>query len=237
MGFSFPRSAKGIGSAARNRLSAMVFRVAYPLPSCTGMKTLQKILPVLAFVMILGPPARRILRPEEPAPVATAVRVSVTPPPPEAPPATASDWFDAIRANCTPAHAQLAVDLSRPPEGTVSTGYQAACFAIAADVPKARALILGLPEGDRLQAASVVFNVAQAMVERGQEMGAGPLMELVLEFWPNHYVALFEAGVTRYAEGDYTHARIYLQRFLDVYVQNDQRTQRALRMIDDMTER
>jgi len=45
---------------------------------------------------------------------------------------------------------------------------------------KARALIVGLPEGDRLEAASVVFNVAQAMVERGQEMPAGPLMELVL---------------------------------------------------------
>jgi len=43
--------------------------------------------------------------------------------------------------------------------------------------------------------------------------------------------------VTRYAEGDYTHARIYLQRFLDVYVQDDQRTQRAMRMIDEMTER
>jgi hypothetical protein len=200
------------------------------------MKTLQKILPVLAFVMILGPPARRMLRPEEPVWV-TAVRRSVSPAPLEEPPATPSDWFDAIRAKCTPAMVRLAVDLSRPPEGTISTGYEAACFAIAADMSKARALILGLPEGTRLEAASVVFNVAQAMVERGQEMAAGPLMELVVEFWPNHYVALFEAGVTRYAEGDYTHARIYLQRFLDVYVQDDQRTHRAMRMIDEMTER
>jgi hypothetical protein len=205
--------------------------------SCTGMKTLQKILPVLAFVMILGPPARRILSPEEPA-AEVAVRTVERPAhQPEVIPATPSGWFEAIRAECTPAKVQLAVDLRRPPDGTVSTGYEAACFAIAADLAKARALILGLPEGDRLEAASVVFNVAQAMVERGQEMPAGPLMELVLEFWPNHYVALFEAGVTRYAEGDYTHARIYLQRFLDVYVQDDQRTQRAMRMIDEMTER
>ncbi len=200
------------------------------------MKTLQKILPVLAFVMIVGPPARRMLRSEEPVPAA-AVRPSLPSAPPEAPPATPSAWFDAIRAQCTPARAQLAVDLSRPPAGTVSTGYEAACFAIAADRSKARALILGLPEATRLEAASVVFNVAQAMVERGQEMAAGPLMELVLEFWPNHYVALYEAGVTRYSGGDYTYARIYLQRFLDVYVQDDQRTQRAMRMIDEMTER
>jgi hypothetical protein len=207
------------------------------LAPCTGMKTLQKILPVLAFVMILGPPARRMLRPEEPAPV-VAARPQVDPDlDAVTQPSTPTGWFDAIRAKCTPANVQLAVDLSRPPDGTVSTGYEAACFAIAADTPKARALILGLPEGDRLEAASVVFNVAQAMVEHGQEMAAGPLMELVLEFWPNHYVALFEAGVTRYSEGDYTHARIYLQRFLDVYVQDDQRTQRAMRMIDEMTER
>lgn len=201
------------------------------------MKTLQKILPVLAFVMILGPPARRILRPEEPAPVLAVRPVDVDPTPATAVPATPSGWFEAIRTQCTPAKVQLAVDLSPPPDGTVSIGYEAACFAIAADMAKARALILGLPEGERLEAASVVFNVAQAMVEQGQEMPAGPLMELVLEFWPNHYVALFEAGVTRYAEGDYTHARIYLQRFLDVYVQDDQRSQRAMRMIDEMTER
>lgn len=202
------------------------------------MKTLQKILPVLAFVMILGPPARRVLSTDETtvAQVAT-VRSPDAPVPPQAPPATPADWFASIHTKCTPANVQLAVDLSRPPEGTIATGYEAACFAIAADRSKARALILGLPEGTRLEAASVVFNVAQAMVERGQEMAAGPLMELVLEFWPNHYVALFEAGVTRYTEGDYTHARIYLQRFLDVYVQDDQRSQRAMRMIDEMTER
>jgi hypothetical protein len=207
------------------------------LAPCTGMKTLQKILPVLAFVMILGPPARRVLRPVEPAPVVAVRPQDELTQQLEERPSTPSAWFESIRTRCTPAHVQLAVDLSRPPDGTVSTGYEAACFAIAADMPKARALILGLPESDRLEAASVVFNVAQAMVEHGQEMPAGPLMELVLEFWPNHYVALFEAGVTRYSEGDYTHARIYLQRFLDVYVQDDQRTQRAMRMIDEMTER
>jgi hypothetical protein len=202
------------------------------------MKTLQKSLPVLAFVMILGPPARRMLRTEEPPPPVTDVRPTDAPAPSsELPAATPSEWFTAIRAKCTPANVQLAVDLQRPPQGTLATGYEAACFAIAADLAKARALILGLPEGDRLEAASVVFNVAQRMVERGQAMPAGPLMELVLEFWPNHYVALFEAGVTRYSEGDYTHARIFLRRFLDVYVQQDQRTQRALRMIDEMTER
>jgi len=203
------------------------------------MKKLEKILPFLAFVLILGPHIGQVLPPEEPPAPTVAVAPPPEPPepPPPPPPATPSEWYRRIEPRCTPSGVQLVVDLNRPPAGTLRAGYEAACFAVAMDVPKARALILGLPEQDRLQAISVVFNVAQGMVDRGREIPAGPLMELVLEFWPNHYVALFEAGATRFAVGDYTHARAYLERFLEVYAPDDQRTQRAERMMAQMTER
>jgi len=203
------------------------------------MKKLEKILPFLAFVLILGPHVRQVLPPEEPpAPAVTvAPRAEPPEPPPPAPPATPAEWYRRIEPSCTPSGVRLAVDLNRPPTGILGTGYEAACFAVAMDMPKARALILGLPEQDRLQAVSVLFNVAQGMVDRGEEMPASPLMELVLEFWPNHYVALFEAGATRFAIGDYMHARAYLERFLEIYVPDDQRTQRAQRMMAQMTEK
>jgi hypothetical protein len=205
------------------------------------MKKLEKILPFLAFVLILGPHVRQVLPPEEPPAPTVVVAPSPEPPAPTppspTPPATPAEWYRRIEPSCTPSDVRLAVDLNRPPTGTVGAGYEAACFAVAMDMAKARALILGLPEQDRLQAVSVIFNVAQAMVDRGEEMPAGPLMELVLEFWPNHYVALFEAGATRFAVGDYTHARAYLERFLEVYAPDDQRTQRAQRMMAQITER
>lgn len=201
------------------------------------MKMLEKILPFLAFVLILGPHVRQVLRPEQPPAPVTAAAPRPAPSKPPPPPATPAEWYRRIEPSCTPSDVRLAVDLNRPPAGTSGTGYEAACFAVAMDMPKARALILGLPEQDRLQAVSVLFNVAQDMVDRGQEMPAGPLMELVLEFWPNHYVALFEAGATRFAIGDYPHARTYLQRFLEVYAPDDQRTQRAQRMMEEMTEK
>lgn len=187
------------------------------------------------LVIGMGPKVHGMLqRKEKPVVMAVAERPNPVLP---RPPATPREWYDRIRPDCTPANVRLSVDLHRPPEGTEGVGYEAACFAVASDVPKARALILGLPENDRLQAASVVFDVAQAMVGQGQETAAGPLMELVVEFWPNHYVALYEAGVTRYAEGDYTHARIYLNRFLAVYAQRDDRSDRARRMVQEMAEK
>lgn len=198
------------------------------------MLKLKQLYPVLLLVLILGPAVWELRdRPEAPVIVAVARRPE---PVLVAPPATPGAWFELMRPRCTPASVQLSVDLQPPPEGTHGTGYEAACFALASDIAKARALVLGLPEENRLEAVSVVFNVAQAMVEGGQETAAGPLMELVVEFWPRHYVALYQAGVTRYAAGDYTHARLYLARFLEVYIQSDHRTARARRMIDEMAE-
>jgi hypothetical protein len=198
------------------------------------MNMRKQALPSLILVLIVGPHVHDVMKHDE-KPVAVIARRPdpVLPKPPRTP----EEWYQRIRPDCTPANVQLSIDLHRPPSGTDGTGYEAACFAVASDVPMARALILGLPEEDRLQAASVVFNVAKTMVEQGRETAAGPLMELVIEFWPNHYVALYEAGVTRYADGDYTHARIYLNRFLSVYVQKDQRADRARRMIQEMAEK
>jgi hypothetical protein len=62
-------------------------------------------------------------------------------------------------------------------------------------------------------------------------------MELVLEFWPDHYKALYGAGAARYAAGDQTGAETYLARFLEVYEGADDLSSNAMRMISHMAER
>ena len=40
-------------------------------------------------------------------------------------------------------------------------------------------------------------------------------MELVVEFWPNHYMALYHAGAAAYERGEYERAEEYLLAFLE----------------------
>jgi hypothetical protein len=194
----------------------------------------KQILPVIALVLILGPAASRVLlKPEPPPPVAT-----VRPPEPElpAPPASAQDWFAQIKPRCTPADVRLATDLRPPPDGVEGTGYKAACFALARQVPTARAFLLGLPRDEQVVGASVVYDVAQQLASENRHDIAGPLMELVLEFWPDHYLALFEAGKARYVSGDLHAAQGLLGRFLEVYVGDDSLVANARRMMGGTAE-
>jgi outer membrane protein assembly factor BamD (BamD/ComL family) len=62
-------------------------------------------------------------------------------------------------------------------------------------------------------------------------VAAGPVMELVVEFWPNHYMALYHAGAARYERGDYAAAQSYLTRFLENYTAGDGWTEMARGML------
>lgn len=195
----------------------------------------RQFLPLLALALILGPATVKLLHREEaPAPVV----VEHAPAPPPAPaPSTPREWYAFIQSRCTPADVRLATDLHPPPEGTEGTGYKAACLAVARQIPSARALLLSLPEDERLQGASVVYDVAQQLAQEEQHGVAGPLMELVLEFWPDHYLALYEAGRARYVTGDMEGATEFLAHFLDVYVGEDDLTANARQMMARHAER
>ena len=52
-------------------------------------------------------------------------------------------------------------------------------------------------------------------------------MELVVEFWPNHYMALYHAGVSRYQLGEHEAARQHLTDFLRYYDEDDGWTSNA----------
>ena len=77
-------------------------------------------------------------------------------------------------------------------------GYGAACYALAGRIDHARSLITALPAGERGQASAIVFDIGHPVADAGDDRSAGPIMELVLEFWPENYMALYHAGMSEY---------------------------------------
>ena len=63
----------------------------------------------------------------------------------------------------------------------------------------------------------LVWSPAPEGAEGTMREAAGPLMELVVEFWPNHYMALYHAGTARFEAGDAPRAKDYLECFLQEY--------------------
>jgi thioredoxin-like negative regulator of GroEL len=136
-------------------------------------------------------------------------------------------WWSRIRANCNPVEVELAQRMRPAPAALDGQAYSAACWALAGRVDSARAVIDRLPAPDRYQAAGVVFNVAHPIAEAGDDRSAGPIMELVVQYWPNHYMALYHAGMAEYATGQRALARKNLAAFLTYYHEDDGWTQRA----------
>lgn len=136
-------------------------------------------------------------------------------------PLDATAWFSLVRASCN--SVEVDTRMQRQPAPTTPEGamYEAACYALAGRMERARELIEGLAEGQRYQAAGVVFEVGHPAADAGDEIAAGPLMELVVEYWPNHYMALYHAGAARFERGHFGPARIYLERFLVEYATED----------------
>lgn len=195
----------------------------------------KEILPLAVLALIVGPATVTLLRKPKPEPAPEPVLLAAPQVVPRA--ATAPEWFAQVRPRCTPADVRLATDLNPPPSGAEGLGYKAACFGLARQIPSARSLLLSLPEAERVRGATVVYDVAQQLAAEGRHDVAGPLMELVLEFWPDHHLALYEAGNARYLSGDVLGAQDFLARFLTVYPTQDDLTANARRMMERMAER
>jgi len=140
-------------------------------------------------------------------------------------------WFRSVRPSCNSLEAARTLRDSPAPEGVQGTGYAAACLALAGDIEGARERIERLAPGERWKAAGVVFETGHPAADAGDEIAAGPLMELVVEFWPNHYMALHHAGSAAYGRGESELAETYLTAFLDEYPHEDGWTERARTML------
>ena len=101
------------------------------------------------------------------------------------------------------------------------------CLSIAGRIDDARAHLTRMSGAERQQAINAVFTIAHPIADAGDDRSAGPIMELVVEFWPENYMAVFHAGMAAYALGDDARAKAQLDRFLGMYQSNDVWRQRA----------
>ena len=143
----------------------------------------------------------------------------------------ADAWFAAVRPYCNAVEVETRLSWNPPPETERGTMNAAACYALSGRIDLARGMIESLPEARRYEAAGAVFSAGHPVADAGDELAAGPLMELVVEYWPNHYMALYHAGTAAYERGDHESAHRYLTRFLEEYAMEDGWRSNALRMI------
>ena len=130
-------------------------------------------------------------------------------------------WFQNVKAQCNALEVELMMQRSPAPDGYEGSGYAAACFALASKIARAQERIDALQGDDRYRAAGIVFDVGHPVADAGDDESAGPIMELVLRYWPNHYMALYHAGIAEFRTGKRDLARKNLEEFLRQYTQND----------------
>ena len=140
---------------------------------------------------------------------------------------SAGEWFSSIKPYCNSVEVELAQRQHPAPSTLEGRGLSAACYALGGKVDLARGVIDRLAAADRYQAAGIVFNVAHPVADAGDDRSAGPIMELVVDYWPNHYMALYHAGMSEYALAQPALARKHLKAFLSYYHENDGWTRNA----------
>jgi hypothetical protein len=133
----------------------------------------------------------------------------------------AEEWFRRVRPYCNAVEVRVLQKQNAPPATIAGAGYHAACFALAGQIDEARRIIDGLAPNERYRAAGIVFDVGHPVADAGDDRSAAPIMELVIDYWPNHYMALYHAGMAEYMLGQRALARKNLTEFLRQYHEND----------------
>jgi hypothetical protein len=95
------------------------------------------------------------------------------------------------------------------------------CLAVAGKIDRARAMLRAMSGTAQMEAIAHVFAVAHPIADRGDDASAGPMMWLVIEFWPQNYMAVFHAGMSDFALGRDDTARKQLEHFLAMYSPHD----------------
>ena len=165
------------------------------------------------------------------------VEVPVDPPPTRpAGHTSGAQWFTSTKQYCNPVEVDVRVRYSPPPATSDGAGYAAACFALAGKIDRARTIIEGIAPAERAAAAGVLFEVAHPVADAGDDRASGPMMELVLEYWPNNYMALYHAGMSEYSLGQSSLAEQHLRAFLVAYTAQDGFTTNARQALQSIAQ-
>jgi hypothetical protein len=189
------------------------------------------------FIALSGSAVVRALRAPPPGDYAVGP-VPVAPAQPPAPTgSSAEQWFASIKQYCNPVEVDVRTRYEPAPSTPEGQGYAAACFALAGKIAHARTIMMGIDAGNRSTAANIVFNVAHPVADAGDDRASGEMMELVLAFWPNNYMALYHAGMSAYTIGNDAVADRHLRGFLSMYDASDGFTKNARDALSKMASR
>ncbi len=173
------------------------------------------------YIALCGAVIARKIAGRGPGTGTVATVVAVAPPPSAVATTSGAQWFAAMKPYCNQVEVDVRERFSPPPSTSEGAGYAAACFALAGKIERARQIIEGMVPSERGTAANVLFAVAHPVADAGDDRASGPMMELVLEYWPNNYMALYHAGMSEYALGQTGLAEKHLRVFLQMYTVAD----------------
>jgi hypothetical protein len=98
---------------------------------------------------------------------------------------------------------------------------RAMCYGLAGRISDAHIALGKLSERDRAVALAGIFSLADATADAGHDEAVVDQMELVIEYDPNNFQALFHAGIAEAHRARGPLATQYLNRFLALYPTED----------------
>src|SRR5713101_3319479 len=133
----------------------------------------------------------------------------------------AQRWFTRAKPSCNPVEVGQFMARNPAVAGWDGAGFAAGCWALAGKIDEARTILGRIPQSERRRAAGIVFDLAHPVADAGDDVAAAAIMNLVIESWPNHFQALYHAGMSDFALGNRDRARTHLNEFLRLYATED----------------
>ncbi|MBI2372595.1 MAG: hypothetical protein HYV07_01220 [Deltaproteobacteria bacterium] len=131
----------------------------------------------------------------------------------------AREWFCSVRASCNALEVANRLRQHPAPSGWDGDGYAASCYALGGRIDEARN---ELASSDRPpQSSQILFEIGHRVADGGDDVSSGPIMDLVLEFWPENYQAMYHAGMSAYGLKDFEKATRQLEAFKKMYTRDD----------------
>lgn len=143
-------------------------------------------------------------------------------------------WFNQIRPRCNPVEVNTTINNNPPPDSPEGIAYAASCYALAGKIKQAEQIIERLSPDARVYAVSIVFEIGHPVADAGDDESAEPIMDLVLKYWPENYMAVYHAGMSAYILGNYPKANHHLRQFLDMYQNQDVWRDRAINVLNNI---
>jgi serine/threonine protein kinase len=193
-----------------------------------AQKPVNPLLAMVGAISVLGIGLLVVTRPQN-LPVTTTVTTTTIA---TIDSTTGSGWFNTIKPRCNAVEVVTAINSNPPPSDWQGMGYAAACYALAGKIDAADKSIGKLDPGLRPQAVNIVFEIGHPVADAGDDQSAGPIMELVLKYWPQNYMAMYHAGMSAYALGNIPLSKQRLTDFLNTYTAADGWTNNARVVMD-----